>query len=103
MWDIPRPGLESVSPYIGRQILNHCGTGEAPIYPFIITLFLHNTLAPWYPGHLLCLPAAVAVVCGVQGALGSEEAVSPRTPRRREGDREEDLRRRGSLGLGEEM
>ena len=30
MWDLPRPGLEPVSPCIGRQILNHCATREAP-------------------------------------------------------------------------
>ena len=29
MWDLPRPGLEPVSPCIGRQILNHCATREA--------------------------------------------------------------------------
>ena len=27
MWDLPGPGLE---PFIGRQILNHCATREAP-------------------------------------------------------------------------
>ena len=31
MWDLPRPGLEPVSPCIGRQILNHCATREALI------------------------------------------------------------------------
>ena len=30
MRDPPRPGLEPVSPDIGRQILNHCATKEAP-------------------------------------------------------------------------
>ena len=30
MWDLPRPGLEPVSPCIGRRILNHCTTREAP-------------------------------------------------------------------------
>ena len=29
MWDLPRPGLEPVSPGISRQILNHCATREA--------------------------------------------------------------------------
>ena len=29
MWDLPRPGLELMSPCIGRQILNHCATREA--------------------------------------------------------------------------
>ena len=29
MWDLPRPGLEPVSPAL-RQILNHCATREAP-------------------------------------------------------------------------
>ena len=29
MWDLPRPGLEPVSPSIGRRILNHCATREA--------------------------------------------------------------------------
>ena len=29
MWDPPRPGLEPVSPCIGRQTLNHCATREA--------------------------------------------------------------------------
>ena len=29
IWDLPRPGLEPVSPCIGRQILNHCATKEA--------------------------------------------------------------------------
>ena len=31
MWDLPRPGLEPVSPCIGRRILNHCATREAPL------------------------------------------------------------------------
>ena len=30
IWDLPRPGLEPVSPCIGRQILNHCATKEGP-------------------------------------------------------------------------
>ena len=30
MWDPPRPGLEPVSPCIGKQTLNHCATREAP-------------------------------------------------------------------------
>ena len=38
MWDLPRPGLEPMSPALagrfsttaGRRILNHCATGEAP-------------------------------------------------------------------------
>ena len=30
MWDLPGPGLEPVSPSIGRQILNHCATREVP-------------------------------------------------------------------------
>ena len=30
MWDLPRAGLEPVSPCIGRWILNHCATREAP-------------------------------------------------------------------------
>ena len=42
MWDPPGPGLEPVSPRIGRQTLNHCATREAPkssflnhlLYPF---------------------------------------------------------------------
>ena len=34
MWDLPRPGLEPVSPSIGRQILNHCATREAPTVSF---------------------------------------------------------------------
>ena len=29
IWDLPRPGLEPVSPAFGRQILNHCATREA--------------------------------------------------------------------------
>ena len=28
IWDLPRPGLEPVSPCISRQILNHCATRE---------------------------------------------------------------------------
>ena len=31
MWDLPRPGLEPVSPALSRQILNHCATREALI------------------------------------------------------------------------
>ena len=30
MWDLPRPGLWTRVPCIGRQILNHCATREAP-------------------------------------------------------------------------
>ena len=29
MWDLPRPGLATHVPCIGRQILNHCATREA--------------------------------------------------------------------------
>ena len=28
MWDLPRPGIEPVSPCIGRQIIIHCATRE---------------------------------------------------------------------------
>ena len=30
MWDLPTPGLRTRVPCIGRQILNHCATREAP-------------------------------------------------------------------------
>ena len=30
--DLPRPGLETRVPCIGRQILNHCATREAPLF-----------------------------------------------------------------------
>ena len=30
MWDLPGPGLEPVSPGLGRQTLNHCATREYP-------------------------------------------------------------------------
>ena len=39
MWDLPRPGLEPVSPCISRQILNHCATREAPVLWFLRYLF----------------------------------------------------------------
>ena len=29
MWDLPRPGLEPVSPALAGRILNHCATREA--------------------------------------------------------------------------
>ena len=35
MWDPPRPGLEPVVPCIGRQMLNHCATREAPCYVLV--------------------------------------------------------------------
>ena len=31
MWDLPRPGLGTRVPCIGRQTLNHCATREAPM------------------------------------------------------------------------
>ena len=31
MWDLPGPGIEL---YIGRRILNHCATREAPVAGF---------------------------------------------------------------------
>ena len=63
MWDLPRPGLEPVSPAftglvvpwhvgssqtrarthmpcIGRQILNHCATREAPTFTFLHLIFM---------------------------------------------------------------
>ena len=41
MWDPPRPGLEPVSPCIGRQILNHCTTREAlPLALFFLKITL---------------------------------------------------------------
>ena len=39
MWDLPGPGLEPVSPCIGRQILNHCTTREAPLKMFLMIIF----------------------------------------------------------------
>ena len=30
VWDLPKPGLEPVSPALSRQIPNHCATREAP-------------------------------------------------------------------------
>ena len=36
MWDLPGPGIEPMSPYTGRQILNHWMTREVP----------HQTLLP---------------------------------------------------------
>ena len=38
MWDLPRPGLEPVSP--GRQILNHCATREVPVLPSLTQKFI---------------------------------------------------------------
>ena len=31
MWNLPRPGIETVSPALGRRILNHWTTREALI------------------------------------------------------------------------
>ena len=40
MWDPPRPGLEPVSPALGRQTLNRCTTREAPWLIFKILFFI---------------------------------------------------------------
>ena len=41
MWDPPRPGLKPVCPaLIGRQILNHCTTMEAPYDLFLSFYFI---------------------------------------------------------------
>ena len=44
MWDLPRQGLEPLSPCIGRRILNHCATREAPdvVYLYNGILFSHK-------------------------------------------------------------
>ena len=47
MWDPPGPGLEPVSPCIGRRILNHCATKEAQkaiCNKIIIYIPLHKCL-----------------------------------------------------------
>ena len=43
MWNHPRPGIQPVSPAIGRQILYCCTAREAPIYGFLI-----SSLSPWF-------------------------------------------------------
>ena len=43
MWYLPRPGLEPISPCIGRQILNHCAAREAPCF----CLKLINCFSVW--------------------------------------------------------
>ena len=40
MWDLPRPGLRTHVPCIGRQILNHCTTREAQLFHFYISTLL---------------------------------------------------------------
>ena len=36
MWDLPRPGLEPVSPALAGRFLNHCATREAQIIAFYV-------------------------------------------------------------------
>ena len=50
MWDPPRPGLEPMSPSIGRQTLNHCATREAPGYSSYLRL---NNIQCVYKPHFL--------------------------------------------------
>ena len=38
MWDLPRPGLEPVSPVLAGRFLNHCVTMEAPVYYYNVIL-----------------------------------------------------------------
>ena len=40
MWDLPRPGLEPVSPALAGRFLNHCTTREAPRLRFLRTHLL---------------------------------------------------------------
>ena len=40
MWDLPGPGLEPVSPCIGRRILNHCATREVFFF-FFFLIFIY--------------------------------------------------------------
>ena len=60
MWDLPRPGLEPVSPTLagrfsttappgkpGRRILNHCATREVPV-----SIFLSVCLSTCLPTYL---------------------------------------------------
>ena len=61
MWDLPRPGLEPVSPALagrfstttppgkpGRQILNHCTTREVPLIFWGTTTLFSIATAPFY-------------------------------------------------------
>ena len=42
MWDLPRPGLEPVSPALAGRLLNHCTTREAPRQLLIKLCLLHS-------------------------------------------------------------
>ena len=61
MWDLPRPGLEPVSPALagrflttappgkpGRRILNHCATREAPKWFYIAFNWHLLQMAIWF-------------------------------------------------------
>ena len=53
MWSLPRPGIKPIIPGIGRQILTHCTTREAPGHlPFIRARLLLKGFPslPWPPG-----------------------------------------------------
>ena len=67
MWDLPGPGLESVSPCIGRQILNHCATREVQSVFLHINLFILFILIFGCVGSLLLRGAFSS--CGEQGLL----------------------------------
>ena len=43
MWDLPRPGLEPVSPALAGRTLNHCATREAPwVHFFKVSVQLYS-------------------------------------------------------------
>ena len=45
MWDLPRPGLGTRVPCIGRQTLNHCATREAPFIHFYFFVFCSSDIS----------------------------------------------------------
>ena len=96
MWDLPRPGLEPVSPALasrfsttappgkpGRQILNHCATREAQPWNFEMSLSSPTNSTSKYPqkpsfSSPFCLePPCLVILTFCTWAITSTSNLSP--------------------------
>ena len=86
VWDLPRPGLRTHIPCIGRQILNHCATRGALAFVFLSKDFLILTSSSLF----LCfsLPSYISDFCPCSMVEGRKREGRKEKVGGRKGERE---------------